>query len=72
MHHKLFDLGAFTISNEMAVRVSEHAHGTTGFRQWLKAFHGESIAAPIRASYAPAEPFLQWHVRGVFRGPADE
>jgi putative restriction endonuclease len=43
MHHKLFDRGAFTITEDMKVQVSEKAHGTSGFDEWLMKFHGEPL-----------------------------
>ncbi|MDA8141060.1 MAG: HNH endonuclease [Desulfobacteraceae bacterium] len=69
MHHKLFDLGVFTISTRMTVMVSEEAHGTTGFQEWILDFHGKKIKPPIRDNYFPSEDFVGWHVREVFQGP---
>jgi putative restriction endonuclease len=69
LHHKLFDLGVLTISNGMTVMVSEEAHGTVGFREWVLAFNGKKIKHPIRHSYLPNQNFVEWHVREVFQGP---
>jgi putative restriction endonuclease len=69
LHHKLFDRGVFTLSDEMNVIVSENAHGTKGFQEWVIAFHGKSIRAPQRPSYSPASVSIEWHVREVFHGP---
>jgi putative restriction endonuclease len=69
MHHKLFDLGVFTISNSLTVTVSEDAHGSTGFQEWVMAFHGKKIKPPISATYFPNASFVEWHVREVFQGP---
>ena len=44
LHHKVFDLGAFTISDGV-VLVSEHAHCGPAFEQSLLAFHGKQILA---------------------------
>ena len=68
LHHKLFDRGAFTISRELHILVSDEAHGTTGFQEWLMNFHGQSITLPQRQSYNPAQEFVDWHVREVFQG----
>lgn len=70
LHHKLFDRGAFTISDDMKVQVSEMAHGTAGFIEWLMSFHGKQIQPPQRPSYYPEPKFIAWHVREVFRGPS--
>jgi putative restriction endonuclease len=66
LHHKLFDRGAFTISEDMKLKVSEIAHGTTGFKEWLLDFHDKVIRPPQRQSYYPGPHFVQWHVREVF------
>ena len=68
LHHKLFDRGAFTLSQELEVLVSDEAHGSVGFQEWLKNFHGKEINFPQRQSYYPSEDFIGWHVREVFKG----
>ncbi len=68
LHHKLFDLGAFTLSKQLQILVSDDAHGTKGFKEWLMDFHGQTINLPQRSSYYPAEEFINWHVRDVFTG----
>ena len=68
LHHKLFDRGAFTLSNQWEVLVSEDAHGSVGFWEWLMQFHGQKINFPHRRSYYPQASFIGWHVREVFQG----
>ena len=68
LHHKLFDRGAFTLSDQLEVMVSDEAHGSVGFEEWLMRFHGEQISFPQRQSYYPHESFIDWHVREVFQG----
>ena len=68
MHHKLFDLGAFTLSRELHILVSDDVHGTTGFQEWLMDFHGKKISLPQRRLYYPELEFIGWHVREVFKG----
>ena len=70
LHHKLFDRGAFTITEDMAMHVSEAAHGTSGFNEWLMAYHGKEIRPPQRQSYCPEPQFIDWHVKEVFKGYA--
>ena len=43
LHHKTFDLGAFTVSGGV-VLVSDGAHGTNGFDQTLMAYHARRFA----------------------------
>ena len=48
--------------------VSDDAHGTAGFDEWLMRFHGEKLNFPQRQTYYPSENFTRWHVREVFQG----
>ena len=68
LHHKLFDLGAFTLSKHLEILVSDDAHGTKGFKEWLMDFHGQKINFPQRQSYYPELEFIGWHVKEVFKG----
>ena len=68
LHHKLFDRGAFTLSQELEVLVSDEAHGSVGFQEWLKNFHAKEINFPQRQTYYPDGDFIGWHVREVFKG----
>ena len=68
LHHKLFDRGAFTLSAQLEILVSEEVHGSVGFEEWLMRFHGETINFPQRQSYQPHESFIDWHIREVFQG----
>ena len=68
LHHKLFDRGAFTLSQQLEILVSDDAHGSVGFQEWLMRFHGEQISFPQRQSYYPHESFINWHIREVFQG----
>lgn len=70
LHHKLFDRGAFTITRDFNVQVSEHAHGTVGFEDWLFRHHGAHLRRPVSESYLPDRSFLRWHHQEVFRAPA--
>ena len=68
MHHKLFDRGAYTLSKQLEILVSDDAHGTKGFQEWLMDFHGQTINFPQRRSYYPEMDYVGWHVREVFQG----
>ena len=68
MHHKLFDRGVYTLTDSMKMIVSEDAHGTNGFEEWVMRFHGKTIRLPQSPTYKPNETFLDWHVKEVFRG----
>ncbi|RXZ80913.1 restriction endonuclease [Paenibacillaceae bacterium] len=70
LHHKLFDRGVFTITEDRVLLVSEQAHGTNGFEDWLMKFHSQKVRSPIHPVYEPKDHFINWHIREVFRGPA--
>ncbi len=68
MHHKLFDRGAFSISDKMIIMVSDEANGTLGFNEWLMTFHKHEIRKPQKMICYPKIEFITWHIREVFRG----
>lgn len=68
LHHKVFDLGAFTVRLDHRVLVSEHAHGAGQFEQVLLRHHGEPIRLPVRPQHLPSPEHLGWHQREVFKG----
>lgn len=69
LHHKLFDRGVFTFTPERRMVVSQDAHGSMGFEEWLLRFNGLAVREPIQSYYYPDSSFLHWHVREVFKGP---
>ncbi|MBS0266609.1 MAG: HNH endonuclease, partial [Planctomycetes bacterium] len=69
LHHKLFDLGAISISDQFALHISQRAHGSTGFHEWLMTFHGRPLRAPQAQIYLPEPQYLKWHRDEVFHGP---
>ncbi len=72
LHHKLFDLGAFTLSNDKVPRilVSREAHGGDFARQMLVELHGKPIRQPQDLAWLPGAEFIQWHHQEVFKGDA--
>jgi putative restriction endonuclease len=68
LHHKLFDLGAITVSDQLTVIVSDQAAGLSGFREHLMNHHGRPIKVPVHESDIPRGDFIDWHHREVFRG----
>ena len=69
LHHKTFDLGAFTVSGGVLI-VSDQANGTAGFLEHLMAFHGKPIRAAQHPDWRPGPKHLEWHGREVFKGEA--
>lgn len=72
LHHKLFDRGAFTFSEDMRILVSDRANGSDAFNQWLMNYHGKRLSIPSRTNYQPSMSFRTWHVREVFKGEVRE
>ncbi len=68
LHRKLFDLGMFTITNQMRVRVSSCAHGPEGFAGLVRRFDDHRIFLPSDADCQPSRQSLEWHASEVFRG----
>jgi putative restriction endonuclease len=54
LHHKTFDLGAFTVNHDGVLLVSDQAHGTSGFQETLMNRHGKAIRPPQRHDWKPA------------------
>lgn len=69
LHHKTFDLGAFTV-REGLLLVSDQANGSTGFEESLLAYHGKPIRDPQHPDWRPRTGHLDWHGREVFKGEA--
>jgi putative restriction endonuclease len=70
LHHKLFDIGAFTLGDERRVLISEQAHGTQQFDEILMRHHGRVMNAPVRPEHHPRLHFIEWHRAQVFKGDA--
>lgn len=70
LHHKLFDLGAFTLEPaEHRILFSQHAiSGERGLAGELR-FHGRALHPPQHASQRPGADFLAWNQRHVFKKP---
>lgn len=71
LHHKIFDLGAFTILPETYSLVfSQHAIASETSQRMLLGFHGAGIILPQAKDYYPSSEFLKWHEKEVFKRPS--
>ncbi len=69
LHHKLFDLGAFTVNDDnRTVVCSQNLSGSTN-TNWLLAFHGKALRPPQSRKYLPKPVYLEWHRDTIFKGP---
>ncbi|MHA6247951.1 phosphorothioated DNA-binding restriction endonuclease [Pontibacter sp. CAU 1760] len=66
-HHKLFDMGAFTVTPDLMLRVSDEVNGF-GAEEWLLRHEGKLIKPPQKKSLYPNLEFTTWHVNEVFKG----
>lgn len=71
LHHKLFDLGAFTIDPAaLKVVFSEHAiSGDRGLTGELR-HHGRDFLHPVDNDTMPARQFLDWNWNNIFKREA--
>jgi len=72
LHHKLFDLGAFTLDQDQKFLVSEKVVGREGFDLWLGRYHGDFITKPVRGTYEPNVEYIAWNQNQVFKSPSRE
>lgn len=71
LHHKIFDLGAFTILPDTYQMVfSQHLNGSDETAKRMLAYHGAGLILPQSREYLPRPEFLGWHQREVFKSPA--
>jgi putative restriction endonuclease len=73
LHHKIFDLGAFTVlpGNHQIV-FSRHLMGGDDTKAKLLAHHGAGLIEPQGRGCLPHPEFLAWHRAEVFKEPARE
>ena len=73
LHHKIFDLGAFTVlpGNHQIV-FSRHLMGGDDTKAKLLAHHGAGLIQPQGRECLPHAEFLAWHRAEVFKEPARE
>ncbi|MBN8476287.1 phosphorothioated DNA-binding restriction endonuclease [Sulfuritalea sp.] len=70
LHHKVFDLGAFTILPRSYQMVfSQHLNGSDESAEKILAYHGASLILPQSSDYMPQPEFLDWHRKQVFKSP---
>lgn len=70
LHHRLFDLGAFTIDQSFMILFSDEAAATTDQSRHVQSLHGSKLRLPIHKEDEPKLEYLSWHLSEVFRGRA--
>jgi putative restriction endonuclease len=69
LHHKLFDRGAFSLSETLTIEVSARVNGSGGLVEYLTRFNRVSIAMPNLQGAKPDLRFVRWHNEEVFHKP---
>jgi len=70
LHHKLFDLGVFTLEpSEHRVIFSQHAVAGNRSLEGELRHHGEKMIQPQESSQQPSQEFLNWNLDNIFKKP---
>lgn len=70
LHHKVFDLGGFTVLPETyQLTFSQSIVASDSVKHILLGYHGAGLILPQSRAYYPGQPFLDWHRSEVFKGP---
>ncbi len=73
LHHKLLDLGAFTVEPvNLTMRFSQNLQLGEATRGHLLSYHGAGIIQPQSTAYRPERVYLEWHGDQVFKKPSRE
>jgi putative restriction endonuclease len=71
--HKLFDAGAWSLTDDRRVLVSAEFTGSDSAVDRIRSRHGERLREPLRGELPLAVDYIRWHREaefgGVFRGP---
>jgi putative restriction endonuclease len=74
--HKLFDAGAWTLTDDLRVLVSAELTGSSETVERLRSFHGKRLRKPLLGYPDVSVEYIHWHKDpqqgGVFRHPALE
>jgi len=73
LHHKIFDLGAFTVEPaNLSIVFSQNLQLGDATRLHLLSYQGAGIIRPQSTAYVPNLAFLKWHAEEVFKSPGRE
>jgi putative restriction endonuclease len=72
--HKLLDAGAWSLTDDRRVLVSQDLTGADETTQHLRSLHGKRLNPPLKGFDPLGPAYIRWHreptLGGVFRGPA--
>lgn len=67
VHHKAFDKGAFSITGDFKVKLSDSLNGGEQAQRLFFEFEGQSIRLPKKENWMPNVGHLNWHQKEVFK-----
>lgn len=71
--HKLFDVGAWSLTDDRRIIVSANLTGTDTTIERIRSRHGHPLTEPLPGEPQVSAEFIQWHretdLGGVFRAP---
>lgn len=67
-HHKLFDLGAFTLLEDHRIVLSKWIHSPNSGNNFVEKYQKQKIELPSEAEHYPSLKHIRWHWREVFKG----
>ena len=68
-HHKLFDLGALTLSEDYRIVLSELIYNPNAENKFIKEYGKKVIYLPRKRKYFPNPEYIDWHRKTVFKEP---
>ena len=69
VHHKAFDRGGISLSDDLRLLVSSDMHGRNeAWSHWFGRHRERSIRSPQESDHVPDPEHLRWHRHQVFRG----
>nr|WP_281647964.1 HNH endonuclease [Parendozoicomonas sp. Alg238-R29] len=66
LHHKAFDRGVFTITENHTIEVSKYAYGSSETQRQIIVRHNNKISLPYDPTQTPSSIFLTWHKKNIF------
>lgn len=70
LHHRALDRGGISISDDLTILISTGVNGGAKLDEYFLSLAGKPLRIPCRNEHRPANEFLAWHRRQVFRPPA--
>lgn len=70
LHHWAFDRGALGLTHDHRIQVSQVLDPNDAARAFFVPLSGMALRRPQRGYSPPADAYVEWHQKNVFRGPA--